>query len=92
MNIQEILKSNQAIMVVVNPSDLKEFASSIIDELMKNRPDEKAEEYLTRKEAADTLKVDVSTLWRWEKSGYLLSKKIGAKVVYAKSDIEKILS
>ena len=35
--------------------------------------------------------VDPSTLWRWEKKGYLRPVRIGVKVFYRRSDIEAII-
>ena len=35
--------------------------------------------------------VDPSTLWRWEKAGYLTPVKIGVKVFYRRSDIDAII-
>lgn len=46
------------------------------------------ERYLSRKETADLLKVDFSTLWRWNKSGLLRSKKAGPRrVLYNYKDV-----
>lgn len=46
------------------------------------------ERYLSRKETADLLKVDFSTLWRWNKSGLLRSKKVGPRrVLYRYKDV-----
>ncbi len=45
------------------------------------------EPLLTQEEVTNILKVDTTTLWRWNKSGYLLSLKIGGKVRYRQADI-----
>ena len=34
--------------------------------------------------------VTKSTLWRWEKQGYLMPVRFGRKVMYRKCDLEKI--
>ena len=46
---------------------------------------------ITPEQAADTLKVSKVTLWRWEKSGYLVPVSIGGKKRYRNSDIAKII-
>ena len=52
----------------------------------------KDDEYLSRKEAASMLKVDFSTLWRWNNSGLLPAIKVGPrKVMYRYSDILTVL-
>ena len=52
---------------------------------------EKKEEFLTVDEAAKLLHRDRSSLWRWSKTGYLTPVKIGAKILYRRSDIDKLL-
>ena len=34
--------------------------------------------------------VDPSTLWRWEKAGYLVPVRIGVKVFYRRGDIARL--
>ena len=59
-----------------------------------NQSDEPShEQFLTRKEAANLLKVDFSTLWRWNHSGLLSSIKVGPrKVMYRYSDVLSVLN
>lgn len=47
---------------------------------------------MTREEVAQALGVTLSTLWRWNKDGYLTPVKIGNKVLYRPSDIEAMLT
>ena len=49
------------------------------------------EELLTRKEAANLLKIDSSTLWHWTKKGKLPSYGIGNRVYYKRSEIMESL-
>ena len=51
------------------------------------------EKLLTRKEVAEFLRVDLSTLWRWEKKhpDYLTPIRVGKSVRYKESDLKKIL-
>ena len=46
------------------------------------------EQYLTRKDVKDLLKVDLSTLWSWTKKGKLKAYGIGNRVYYKRSEIE----
>jgi excisionase family DNA binding protein len=50
-----------------------------------------ATEYLTRKEAADFLKCDLSTIHNWTKKRRLKSYGIGNRVYYKRSEIESAL-
>jgi hypothetical protein len=65
-------------------TQLKEFAS-----LFKATPQE---EYLTREETAKLLKVDLSTLWHWNKKGILTPFGISNRVYYKRSDIDKAMT
>jgi excisionase family DNA binding protein len=49
------------------------------------------EKYLTRKQAAEMLDVDLSTLWRWNKRNYLCAVEVGGKRRYRMSDVNRIL-
>lgn len=62
-----------------------------IDELKKEFQPKKPETYLTRKETAELLKVDYSTLHNWKHKGKLNPVAIGGRVLYKRSDIEKAL-
>jgi hypothetical protein len=61
----------------------KEFEQQITDA--------NTETYPSPKQVAKILDVDVSTLWRWRKQGYLCPIEIGGKRRYRMSDIKKIL-
>lgn len=48
-------------------------------------------EFLTAKETAEFLKVDISSLYRFEKTGYLVPIRVGKKRLYRIEDLENIL-
>ena len=52
----------------------------------------KPEEYLTRKEVKELLKIDLSTLWAWTQKGKLKSYGIGNRIYYKRSEIEQNLT
>lgn len=49
------------------------------------------EEYLTRKELAKLLSINLSTIHNWRKDGKIISHKIGNRVVFKRSEIEQCL-
>lgn len=88
-------------IVVMTAEDFKSILNDLAQRLFQHKQEEEAEiaaskkagmVYLTRKEAADKLHVDLSTLWRWDKRGYLPSVKMGGKVVYLPETIEEFMS
>lgn len=86
MKLEELLKSNSNVQVVVNLVDLKEFALSLIDEAQAAKI-EPEEEYLTADGTAELLGVNKTTLWRWRKEGLLIPFHVGRKIRYRKSDV-----
>lgn len=82
--MQEILLNG----ITVN--ELKTDILNGIDKLIKDNLNQQAEQtkYLTRKETAELLKVDKSTLHNWHKQGILIPKQIGRRVYYLLSDIK----
>ena len=60
-----------------------------LNELNNNFHSKESDIYLTRKETAKMLSIDLSTLHLWTKKGQLLSRGIGNRVYYKRSDIEK---
>ena len=47
--------------------------------------------FQTREQVLETLNVASSTLWRWQKSGYLVPINVGGQRRYKSSDIDEIL-
>ena len=65
MRIETLLESGANVAITVTPTDLKEFALSLINEAINIGSKQKTpESYLTQKEAAEKLNVSENTLWR----------------------------
>lgn len=60
-------------------------------ELEQQITDANTETYPSPDQVAKILDVNKSTLWRWQKAGYLIPIEIGGKRRYKMSDIKKIL-
>jgi len=48
-------------------------------------------EYLTAAEAAEMARVSRRTIYRWDADGKLARRKIGARVLYRRDELERIL-
>lgn len=74
----------------ISPEALKTMFAELhakIDQI-----DAKTEEkYFTREQVSKMFNVDNSTLHNWNKTGVLKSNKLGGKVVYKLSEIEKAI-
>ena len=77
MSINEILRTGANVQLVINALDLKEAFLQWNEEIRQPNTETRAESYLSAQETADKLGVDISTLWRWDKSGYLKKIKVG---------------
>ena len=89
MNINELSNLNASVAVMVSLADLKEFVSEMVAEAAA-KPVEAEEKYLTTDEVCDILHVSSNTLWRWNKSEYLCSVKVGRSRLYRQSDIDNL--
>jgi len=96
LNLNEILSNGEArVTIQVSGEDLLEFAHSLTalaEERARMAQEAKASSlYLSKKEVLALLGVCDTTLWLWGKSGYLVPLKAGRKVLYRKSDVDRIL-
>lgn len=82
-------------VISVKVGDLIEANSILLEnakaELEQRLADASAETYLSTEKVREMLSVSVTTLWRWEKRGYLVPISYGGQKRYKRSDIEKIL-
>jgi hypothetical protein len=91
--INALYFSGANVNITMTLNDLRCFLQQVIDEKEKRLQEEAEETYLTRKEASMMLGgAALSTLWRWEKTGYLVPTRIGSKIFYRKSDVVNLLT
>lgn len=70
--------------------DLNDAISQAVNEALNAREGKNKGRLLNREETAKRLHVNVSTLWRWQRSGYFCGKKLGARVWYSLESIERL--
>ena len=91
MDSQELIKQGSKVQLVINACDLKEAFMQWAEENANSQANSREEVYLSANETAEKLGVDLSTLWRWDKSGYLKKIKLGKKIIYRKCDVIKLM-
>jgi len=93
--IEELIKSNADLTLAIKLKDLKVFADYLIEktksELEEIVVSEKAETYPTVKQVSEILNVNITTLWRWNKIGYLKTIEFGGGRRYKMSDVKALL-
>jgi hypothetical protein len=96
MNLNEIIKSGTNVSITVEAKDLKHFADYLIDKTKKEIEDvvisDKAESYPTVRQVTEMLNVDASTLWRWNKKGYLKTIEFGGGRRYKMSEVKALMN
>ena len=100
MDLLNLAKSFPDMNVTIRLGDLLKANEDLIRTVRAEAEAEAAhrtevyEDTLIRKEEARVRLlggVDPSTLWRWEKRGYLTPVRIGVKVFYRKGDIDRLI-
>lgn len=73
---------------LIHHEDLKQAIREEFHSVLQEYFAEKEKErFLSIKQAATRLGVDKSTLWRWDRSHYLVPTRVGKSVRYRESDI-----
>ena len=92
MSLYDLLQDNASLNVTISASQLLEVVDYAISKTkVEFEQKQQPEQYLTRKQTAEILDVDLSSLWRWNKENYLCPIEVGGKRRYKKSDIDKIM-
>lgn len=97
MDLYSMIEAGGRMKFEVTGEDLCKFAEVLIEKAQQMKMRElamqpKEEKWLTMHEAADMCMVSKTTLWQWQKTGYLVPAKMGRRSLYALSDIQKILT
>ena len=85
------LKYGRNVQVVISLADLKELFNQWQDERDSRKPEPEKDKIVSKEEAMEQLGITDVTLWRWGKMGYLKPIKVGRKVHYWQSQIDKLL-
>ena len=90
-----IAKQCPDLVVSIKLGDLVEANNLLIAEvkqqLEQTITDANAETYPSREKVMEMLDVSQATMWRWQKSGYLVPINVGGKRRYRMSDVKRIL-
>ena len=95
VDILTLAKEAPGTIIAVRADDLMEANTRLIDQVRAELEREVAERqtatFLTREMVMERLNVAPSTLWRWQKSGYLVPVNVGGQRRYKSTDINDIL-
>ena len=80
--------ANQMEMHEMTSMQFEEMLQKAVEAAISKQKESTSNVLLKREATAARLGVDLSTLWRWDRSGYLRPVRIGRSVYYKLSDIE----
>lgn len=89
--------SRPTLVYNIDREDFIAYFDSLLEEIASIRNDiinkdvKKIDTLLTRKEVAEMLKCDISTVHNWTKSGKLKAYGVGGRVYYKLSEIEEAM-
>lgn len=77
---------------IINRLDRMESAINVLTANPQSKANEATQtEYITRNEVAKLFKISLVTVHDWTKKGILQAYKIGRKVYFKQSEVEKVL-
>ena len=71
---------------------VKAILEQLIPLLQKDKIEENKKEMITRAEAADLLNISLVKLWEITKNNLIPKYKIGGKVLYKKTDVQRLIN
>lgn len=86
--VKPILNMESKTIYIINKDDLMAFLADISQELANAKQEEV---FLSVNETAALTGKVRSTLWAWEKRGYLTPYRLGKAVKYSKKEIENLM-
>lgn len=97
MDLYSMIEAGGRMKFEITGEDLVIFAEKLITKAQEMKEAEMAlapveETYLSTDETCAMCKVSKTTLWSWEKIGYLVPSHVGKKKCYALSVVQKLLS
>ncbi len=82
------------IQIIENPKDIYVELQSInsqIQELKSQLQPKEPTTYLSRKEVAEMLQINLTTLWSWTNARKLRAYSIGNRVYYKRAEVEAMI-
>lgn len=95
IDLLKLAKEAPGTIIAVPVGDLVEANTRLVERTVADLERAVAEKretvYLTREQVIAKLNIVPSTLWRWNKRGYLVPIKVGGENRYKSTDINRIL-
>lgn len=89
------IKEDSDVLYVIRDSQLGEIVDRLwerMQDMNRERDDAERARTVTKAKACEMLGKNATTLWRWEKEGYLVPVKVGSRSMYRLGDIQDIMT
>ena len=95
VDVIKLAKAFPGAIIAIQAGDLVAANARLIDEAKANMERAAAQKAgahrVTAEEVMETLRISETTLWRWQKSGYLVPLNVGGQRRYKSADVEAIM-
>lgn len=95
VDILTLARSCPGTIISVKAEDLVAANARLVEEIKMNAERQAAQKegahLLTAEEVMKVLSISTTTLWRWNKSGYLVPLNVGGQRRYKSADVEAIM-
>ena len=78
------------VQIVLSAPDLEKAIRNVLSDFLAQQEGQKEDPLVPRNVVNKRLHVDNSTLWRWDRTGYLKAVRIGRSVYYKESDVRRL--
>ncbi len=89
------MSNNQIQLIQLSTEQLQnvviEGVKTYLNDFRKQLEPKTPTEYLTRREVAKMLSVDLSTIHNWKKKGILKAYQVGGRVIFKREDVENAI-
>lgn len=99
--IEDLLKEEKPIQLVVDLQDLRQLFhevskgsrhyQEIVERVSEPIPPATKERLISRRDVAELLSVNPTTVWRWQKMGKLKVYHMGRKALYKVSELKEFI-
>lgn len=88
----DVLKASPGIKIEITAKDLLDFADDIVARVKREVNEQQVEGFYSVEQVMEMYNIKArSTLYKWDKRGYLPCEKVGSRIQYQKALVHKVL-
>lgn len=88
----DVLKASPGLKIEITAKDLLDFADDIVARVKREVSEQPEEGFYSVEQVMGMYNIKArSTLYKWDKRGYLPCEKVGSRIQYQKALVHKVL-